>query len=500
MKHLPLKVGAGLLALALPLSLAACAGPTGESSSSALTIAVPFDVTNWNPALTVNPAMEALYDNLIDVGLDGSYQPNVATSWEWDAAATTLTITLRDDVVFTDGTPVTADSVVTALQFQKDSGANGYDIITGMTVVDAHTVALTVASPNPGLVAALAESSEIVEPAADPSAQLSSPLVGTGPYTYDATSSVTGSSLVFQRNADYWNKAAWDYDRITLSIIGDANARFNAVQSGQADALQFGTPAMVKNAEGAGLTVEKASIDWLGYNISDWEGKVNAPLGNKLLRQAIFYALDRDALLQTVDLGMGTLTNQVFPTTSDAYVAALDDVYSYDPAKAKELVVKAGYPDGVTVPIPASEADRPYQPLIEQNLKDVGITVQWQSVPLSDYFNAVDKYGVFSMRLSSSPSAYFDAVRNFGTSSVLNQNDEVDQTAQDFLEKARLTSDEAERNGILQQLNAYMVDQATIIPWYRVDAIAVTNSKVTLDFETAQGSAMGLLRNYHPAK
>ena len=79
-------------------------------------------------------------------------------------------------------------------------------------------------------------------------------------------------------------------------------------------------------------------------------------LGDVKVRQALNYAFDREGLLTALQFDHGTVTTQVFPATSDAYDPELDSYYDYDPEKAKELLAEAGYPDGLTISMPAVTA------------------------------------------------------------------------------------------------------------------------------------------------
>ena len=86
--------------------------------------------------------------------------------------------------------------------------------------------------------------------------------------------------------------------------------------------------------------------------LMDRAGSVNEAIGKVEVRQAINYAIDRDAMLQAVAQGHGTVTGQVFPETSPGYDAALDEAYPFDPEKAKELLAEAGYADGFELDMP----------------------------------------------------------------------------------------------------------------------------------------------------
>ena len=124
------------------------------------------------------------------------------------------------------------------------------------------------------------------------------------------------------------------------------------------------------------------------------------------MRQAINYAFDRAGLLTALQTDHGTVTTQVFPATSDAYDPELDEYYTYDPDKAKELLAEAGYEDGLTLQMPSVSAlGAATYTLIQQQLADVGITVENVEVAPNNFIADLlaPKYASSFMALEQNP-------------------------------------------------------------------------------------------------
>ena len=176
--------------------------------------------------------------------------------------------------------------------------------------------------------------------------------VGCGPYVMDKAATVKDSQSVFTARKDYWNKDLQKFQKLTFKILVDLTARTNALVSGQVDATLL-DPKTGKQAEGAKMKLAANEVDWQGLLLLDRDGAKNPALRNVKVRQAINYAFDRKTILDQVMLGQGTPTSQPFGKASGAWTEELENYYSYDPAKAKQLLKEAGYENGVTLEVPS---------------------------------------------------------------------------------------------------------------------------------------------------
>ena len=222
------------------LALTACSAPAtgGGETDDTLRLGVVTQLTSFAPweASWANqsPYLQAVYDTLLRAEPDGTITEGLATAWEWDDSKTVLTLTLRDDVQFSDGTDLTAQVAADNLVRFRDGTSENATFLAGMTsaeAVDDATLVITLAAPDPALPVYLSQNAGLVGSTAmfdSPDAQTTP--IGSGPYTLDADNTVVGSTYVFEANEDYWDLESVHYDTIEMTFYGDPTALMNAVK------------------------------------------------------------------------------------------------------------------------------------------------------------------------------------------------------------------------------------------------------------------------------
>jgi peptide/nickel transport system substrate-binding protein len=152
----------------------------------------------------------------------------------------------------------------------------------------------------------------------------------------------------------------------------------DAIEGGQVNAANTFDDTTLTQIQDAGFTVYPLQLNWAGLSLLDRDGRMSGPLGNVQVRQAINYAFDRAALLKDMSDGFGSVTSQVFPTSSPGYESSLDSYYSFDPAKARQLLAAAGYPHGFTLNMPSITAafGASTYALIQAELAGIGIGIK----------------------------------------------------------------------------------------------------------------------------
>jgi len=355
-------------AAAVALTVTACSGSGGgtagggAAATTTLTMAMDSDsaATGYDPLLYSQGQFtffSSMYDALFVTAADGKVTPSLATGFKNNADNTETTITLKDGVKFADGSTVTADLVKKNLDRRSDTDLEAYGSIapggaseiTEVTAPDAKTVVITwkqaQATPDNNLVD---EAGVIVGPkgVADPSTLETTP-DGSGPYTLNSEKTTRASKYTVDKKADYWNAAAWTYQTIVFSIITDPQALANAVVSGQADVggqLDATTIELVQSKQ----SIVKIGGTIVGFPVTDKTGATNPAFASEQARLALIYATDRAKLV--TDLHQGArATSQLFPEAAVGFDPALDTEYAYDPAKAKQLLAEAGFPNGFDV-------------------------------------------------------------------------------------------------------------------------------------------------------
>jgi peptide/nickel transport system substrate-binding protein len=426
---------------------------------------------------------QAVYDGLLKANPNGvDVEPSLATEWEYDETQTVLTLKLRDDVVFTDGTPFNADVAVrNLLRFRDGSSPQKVKFrdVEDVRAVDETTVEIQLSRPNPAFliyltqVAGLQASPESFD---NPDAQTNP--VGSGPYVLDTASTVVGTTYVYTRNPDYWDADNVPYDRLTVKVFTDVTSMLNALRGGQLNAAPLADNSILPEVERAGFDVHPQFLGMAGLMLFDRGGKVNPALGDVRVRRAINYAIDKDAFLQAAALGYGELGQQAFREGSEAHDESLDDTYPNDPDKARRLLAEAGYESGFELVMPTTPAfGNSLTALIQQQLGEVGIRTKFVDVGQNLIPDLLaGKYAAAYFLLQQDPIPYQVIDFMLAPDATWNVFKYDDPEATALIEKARsATGAEAER--ALRDLNAYVVDQAWFNKWYTIQGTFVTDAK-----------------------
>lgn len=426
---------------------------------------------------------QCVYDTLIRKLPDGTYVPMLATKWGFvDNNPLLFEMTLRTDVDFTDGAHFNAAAVKANIErFQAlPAGLNTVVAnVQSVEAVDESTVRFHLSAPMPAILLTLSTnpSGAMISPKAFENKDLSTNPVGSGPYTFDTKSFVEGSFYAFDTRKGYWDPSLQKLARIEFTVMAEVEARYNAIIAGQTD-MAPSDASRVESAKAAGLAVVTNPVDWWGLVLFDRDGKISKPLGDVKVRQAMNHAVDRDAILKTVALGVGHVTTQIYPRNSQAYVNALDTRYPYDTAKAKDLLSQAGYADGFEFDTPAI-ADSTYLEALAGYLAEVGIKMK---------LNVVDGNAYVEEFISGKyPAAFFTFGSEFPSqdnanmllpNASLNVLHTTDQQVIDLDAEASKASGDQQVK-LWQQINTRITEQAWFLVTHAADSVLLVNPKVT---------------------
>lgn len=351
----------------LAIAAAGCSSGGGGAASTASggsAVGSVLTVGELAAAISLNPALQAgdsaydfitpAYDPLILNGPTGKLEPDLATSWGYVGSGNEkFQLTLRKGVRFSDGSPLTASGVVASLEYQQGTKSGESEFLAGMTfkATGSRSVLITSATPNPmmGLALTQAYQGYVISPKAlkDPS-KLGTTTDGTGEYVLDASQTVTGSHYTYVPNPYYWDKSAVHYHKIVLRVIPTAASEVDALKTGQIDYFEDPNPDLSRSdVAAAQLKVVSVPQIWDGLNLIDRSGKLTPALGKLQVRQALNYAVDRKVLASA--LALQTPTDETARPGGDGWVST--QYYSYDPAKARQLLSEAGYPHGFSMPV-----------------------------------------------------------------------------------------------------------------------------------------------------
>jgi peptide/nickel transport system substrate-binding protein len=504
-RKLPGVAAGAALALLGSLVLGACGGSAGSSSTLTLGLITPattFEAPDMNWG-NESPYNQAVYDSLVQASPAGVIESHLATAWSYNTARTVLTMTLRSGVTFTDGTPFNASVAVKNLEaFQKGTSNNASDLVNmaSATAVSPTELVIKLKQPDPAFLTYLGEAAGSQEsPKAWSSPTASTVPVGSGPYELDTKATVVGSSYVFTANPHYWDKPEQHYSEIVMNVYTSATTVLDAIEGGQVNAANTFDDTTIPQIQDAGFTVYPLELNWAGLSLFDRNGTMSGPLGNVKVRQAINDAFDRAALLKDMSDGYGSVTTQIFPTNSPGYENSLNSYYSFDPAKARQLLAQAGYPHGFTLDMPSitvAFGEAAYA-LIQAELANIGIKVNYTDYQGSTIFTAIlaPKYPATYFTLEEDPIPWQLAEFILTKDATFNPFHSTNSTVAGYLSTIQ-TGSSAQAATAARALNQYVVQNAWFAPFFRPQSSFVADGHTAVVVQA--GNAVPYLWNIEP--
>lgn len=337
-------------------STASSPGSAGDDNGK-ITIGSEFPPGTLDPT-TGTQGSDLAYLNLVFDALvqenpqTGAIEPMLATSWKYlDAGKLELALYLRQGVKFQDGTAFNAQAVVTYSNAFLKAGdiANLLQYVTAVTAVGDDEVVYHLSQQNALLLGGLAgRAGMIPSPTAvrKEGSNFAAHPVGTGPYSF--VSETQGASYSFTSFPGYWNNAGVKrVKNIEYKIFQSDTALADAIRTGDVDvAFDLASQDVSTLKQDSGLTVSVGP--GIQFSLA-YFNSAKKPLDSPDVRLAFNLALNRGAIAQAVTDGLGQATTEPMPSGTIGYVKSLDPVWTYNPAKAKQLVKQAGYPNGVSL-------------------------------------------------------------------------------------------------------------------------------------------------------
>lgn len=497
-------VSAGLLVA----GLTACSGSsTAGSDPSKLTIAYNNDpaALGYDPLKYADAQYQffsGLYDGLATTKADGSAGPGLATSFDFNADKTVVTLALVDNVKFSDGSKLSADLVKANLDRRSNKDLSAYSIfaaggaseIKSVDVVDPTHVSLTFAAPQPGIESSLAGVAGMIvgQKAIDDSAALNKAPDGSGAYTL-GSATVKGSNYVLTKNTAYRNAADWAYSTIDYKPITDSQALANAMISGQADVglIATSTAALVKSK---GLSIVQIGGSVQSMLVFDKSGVTTAAFADPNVRVALGMAIDRDKLVSGLHPGDVPAVNAL-PKDNPGFTSELDSKYGYNPTKAKEMLAAAGYPNGFSFTFVSGAGD-PDVAAIQKYFAAVGVTMNIKvSGSTEEAFAAVNTtpLGLSPLSWANPVGTMYGAILGFA-----NPHKDVNPALIADTQAVAAATDDASRKTALTSLNTELVSSGWLIPVYELLTSWAHSDKVAAF--TLPPSGIPLLSSFKPAK
>ncbi len=399
------KAGIAAFVLATALGLSACAsGGTAADSAPAgdpvdggtLTVGAGGSSSTdtldpHNAVNTISIATVAQYaETLLRYDEDFKIQPHLATSVEPNEDATVWTITLRDDVNFQDGSPMTADDVKFTFEKVLDPDAPGAAAsqlaslqLDGIEIIDDQTLTVPFAEPFAMFRDALAMAATSAVRVVPRGFDIAAP-IGTGPFVLE--SFTPGQIARFVKNEDYWVDGEPHLDAVEIHAINDDGARVNALIAGQVDAItsvSAGSVEALKNQPDVELLISESG---------SWNPIVmrtdTAPFDDPKVREAFKLIADREALVNSALAGQGQVANDLYGRFDPAFNTGIAQ-REQDIERAKQLLKEAGH-EGLRVEMVTSKISEGVVPAAQvfvQQAAEAGVTIDLLEVQPTDFWS-----------------------------------------------------------------------------------------------------------------
>lgn len=448
-----------------------------------------------NMPASVDPMVEVggdgrrfdIYECLVDQApVTGEPRPFLATSWN-QVDETTYDFTLRQGVKFHNGDPLTTDDVI----FSLERGANptyatavNFSTFAKATAVDANTVRVTVSAPDVLFIKKIAAISIMPKnyymslgstDKARAAAFAQAP-IGTGPYKFV---SYTTSKSVVEKASTTWRHPT--IEQITTLLVTDTGTQLNSFLAGSAQYVNLMPVSSISSLNKAEATlIELVKGNDLGAFINSVEmggAPKTGPMGNKQVRQALNYGINKTTLINSVLKGKTLSDNgQLIAEGLPGYTPAVSS-YPYDVAKAGQLLDAAGYPvknggnrfsmSMATAFAGPGSARLLIGEYLENELAALNIDVSYSAetdiTTEVDYFYDIkQRPDVYHFGLFSRP--FMDAARSFNYFTTASKNYHMSNATFDSLfEQQQGEFDTAKRQSILAQMAEILHDEATFL-------------------------------------
>ena len=282
-------------------------------------------------------------------------------------------VTLREDTVFSDGSPLTSADVVNAFERNGESDLYGafLSFITAVSAPDERTVRFKLNAP---MGSVLQERLALVRvfPAALTDEQLATKPIGSGPWCYETINAADGGRISFTANHRYTGPWPATCERMEWSVLLDDTRRTDELIDKDVMAMEAAPVVRAEELAGAGATVEWVpgfNLPFLMFNCE------KPPFDDVRVRQALLYAIDVDSLIGTYMAGHARAATSLLPDYFRHYHRAAT-VYSYDPEKARKLLAEAGV-DELALTLRANDNwVSTLAPAIAEDWKAVGVTAE----------------------------------------------------------------------------------------------------------------------------
>jgi len=475
-------------------STAAGATTVGEGGELVVALATQptaIDPINAPSVVEGNVAWQ-MFDSLIWINDEGEIEPALADSWTVSDDGMTYTFELRNGVTFHNGEVFDA----AAVKFTWEVGSNpenayydSFTLASDVTVVDADTVTITAAEPNALFLIQVGAGWPMFPPAHYAEvglAEFARAPIGTGPF--ELVEWAQGDRIVLEKFDDYWREGYPKLDRVVFRPIVESSTRAAAVRTGDVDLVQRLSPTdavSLGGADGVNL-VEYANnrVYYIAFN--NLTSGVGMPTEDAKVRQAMNYAIDKEAIIAALFEGKGNPSSALLTEGDVGYDPTITP-YPYDPDTAQQLLAEAGYSDGFEIAMSCpSDAYTNFVEVCEAvaaQLGEIGITVELDVMESGAFWDLQAEkklpalFGDSWSANSNEASAYdriFGALGGEAASFSAWSDPRIDE----LLASVRTTLDDGERASVFTELHQQLHEDPPFIYLYEPVTIEATTARV----------------------
>jgi len=416
--------------------------------------------------------------------------PALAESWEVSDDGSEYTFTLRQGVTFHNGEPFNADAVV--FSWERGSGpemqwSDRWLRAVAVEKIDDYTVKITTDGPDPLFLRIVASNWAMVPP--EYTAEVGDDAfgqapVGTGPFRF--VEWVEGDRIVYEANPDYWQEGVPRVARVVFRSIPESSTRVAAIQTGEVHIVGRLSAEEAASLEGVdGVEVITYPVDRVYYiAFNNLTSGLDQPTIDPLVRQAMNHAVDREAIIDALFEGNAQLLTGFVTAANLGYDESLAP-YAYDPDRARELLVEAGYPDGFSMgfacPIGAYTNFEQVCEAIQGYLSDVGIETELELMESAAYWDLEAEKQLpplfgdsWSETSGEALPRLIGALGGMDSSFSSWSDPEIDR----LLDEISVTVDDEARAELYRELQQYMYDNPPFIYLYQPETFEAIRDNV----------------------
>jgi peptide/nickel transport system substrate-binding protein len=463
-------------------------GAWAQTKTKPVVVLQGSDLESLNPQWHNTTSNHAIWRHIIEplAEYDFNKRRYVGVLAEsWTAKGTEWTFRLRRNIKFHNGADLTAADVLYTFKRSMDAKFSRQNqlrrLVKSMHAIDSHTFSITTQKPLVSFLEYIDNLTILSESTAKESsdeATFGGKPVGTGPFRFVEWS--RGGTFVMERNPGYWGKAS-KLNQVIWRSVPEVAARIAALEAGQADLIVYIPPHELDRVKGnsAIKAEESAAIRTFFLVLSP----AHKPLDNKLVRQAINYAIDKDAIIKYVLEGKAKRLDGVVGPAAFGYDPSFRP-YSYNPTKAKELLAAAGFPNGFEIdfysPSGNYTKDKEVAQAIAGQLTKVGIKARLLT-PEWGVLNEIHTNGKCPICLRGRATVIdpdnwlYDYFATGGSKRSLYSNSEFDR----LMQQQQEIFDPEQREPVLHKAMKLLLEEAPIVPLYNpVDTYGVSRRLV----------------------